>query len=355
MKKKINLGIIFGGRSVEHEISLLSAKNIVNAVNKKKYKVYLISIDKNGNWRLAKTIKIDKKDPLIFLVPKKNKAEIINLTTNQPIANLDVIFPALHGTDGEDGSIQGFLRLCQIPFVGSNVLGSAIGMDKEITKRLLQQVNIPVAKFIVVTKDLLNKISFKKIKNKLGLPFFVKPASLGSSVGVNKVKNIKQFKKAIKEAFHYDNKILIEECIDGREIECAVLGNEKPIASLPGEIVPTHEFYSYEAKYLDENGAFFKIPAPLPKPLSQKIQKLAIKTFKVLRAEGMARIDFFLKKNGDLLINEINTIPGFTKISMYPKLFEISGIPQKILIEKLIQLAFQRSKKENKLNRSFIN
>ena len=227
------------------------------------------------------------------------------------------------------------------PFVGCRVLGSAIGMDKEATKRLLREVGIPVAKFITIYGS-PTSIDWKKIKKELGMPVFVKPANSGSSVGISKAKNEKQFREAVKLAFVHDNKILIEEYIKDREIECAVLGNESPIASTLGEVIPKHEFYSYEAKYIDPNGAVLEIPAKIPKKLADKIQKLAIKTFKALYCEGMARVDFFLKENGEILVNEINTIPGFTKISMYPKLWEASGIRYSDLIDKLIELAIEK-------------
>lgn len=322
MKKKIRLAIIFGGRSAEHEVSIRSAKNVFEAIDKTKYEVTLIEIDKSGGWDLNK------------------------------LSGNDVAFPILHGPYGEDGTIQGMLKLMNLPFVGASVLGSALGMDKDAMKKLLNQAGIPTAKFLVFQKGELNKIKFEDIKNKLGLPFFVKPANLGSSVGITKVKSEKEFKKAIDNAFEFDNKILIEEYLKRREIECSVLGNENPIASIPGEIIPQHEFYSYEAKYLDENGAILKVPAKLPKWIVKKVQDLAIKTFKTLCCEGMARVDFFLKDNGELVVNEMNTIPGFTNISMYPKLWEASGISYKDLIDQLITLALQRFKRDSKLKTS---
>ena len=327
MPKKIRVGLLFGGRSVEHEISLLSAKNVAQALDKKKYDVAFIKIDKQG---------------ACF-----SKTEIF-----KSIQSVDVLFPILHGTFGEDGTVQGLLKLANIPFVGSGVLGSAVCMDKDIMKRILRDAEIPISNFMIVHDFEKDKITFGDIQNKLGVPFFIKPANSGSSVGIHKVKEKKDFEKTLKDAFQYDRKVLIEEYIQGREIECAVLGNEAPIASAPGEIIPQHEFYSYEAKYLDEKGALLKVPADLSEDIVKKIQDLSIRSYKALCCEGMARVDFFLRDE-EVLVNELNTIPGFTKISMYPKMWEVSGISYSQLIDKLIQLALDRFKKEKKLKTSF--
>ncbi|MBI3019614.1 MAG: D-alanine--D-alanine ligase [Deltaproteobacteria bacterium] len=327
MSKKIRVGLLFGGRSVEHEISLLSAKNVAQALDKKKYDISFIKIDKQG-------------------------ACFSKIAIYKSFQSVDVIFPILHGTFGEDGTVQGLLKLANIPFVGSNVLGSAVCMDKDIMKRVLREAGIPISDFITVQDFEKDKITFEEIQNKLGIPFFIKPANSGSSVGIHKVKEKKDFEKALKDAFQYDRKVLIEEYIQGREIECAVLGNEAPIASAPGEIIPKHEFYSYEAKYLDEEGALLKAPADLPEDIVRKIQNLAIQAYKVLCCEGMARVDFFLRDE-EVLVNELNTIPGFTKISMYPRMWKVSGISYGQLIDKLIQLALDRFKKEQKLKTSF--
>lgn len=315
-KKKLRIGILFGGKSAEHEVSLASAKNIINALDKKRYQITSKKIPKNGKFSF------------------------------DSLKKLDVIFPVLHGPFGEDGSIQGLLKLAGVPYVGAGVLGSAIGMDKDIMKKILRDAGLPIAKFITV--KMADRPSFAKVKNILGLPVFVKPANMGSSVGVSKVKNEKEFKKALNDAFKYDNKILIEENIDGRELECAVLGNDHPMASMVGEIVPNQEFYSYDAKYIDE-GSVAQIPAKIEKKTAKKIQELSLKTFRVLNCEGLARVDFFLKKNGSIFINEINTIPGFTNISMYPKLWEASGISQTKLLDRLIDLAIERFDSENRL------
>ena len=259
---------------------------------------------------------------------------------------MDVVFPVLHGPFGEDGSMQGLLKILNIPFVGPSVLGSAVGMDKDVMKKLLKEGGVLIGKFITLHKG--EKILFKDIKKTLGLPIFIKPANMGSSVGVSKVKNEKEWDSALLEAFKYDTKIVIEEMIYGREIECSVLGNADPIASLPGEIIANQDFYSYDAKYIDK-GSVSVIPAKLDEKTTKKVKELAVKTFKVLNCEGMGRVDFFVKKNGAVLVNEINTIPGFTDISMYPKLWEASGISLKNLLDQLIFLAIERFEREAKL------
>jgi len=325
--KKINLVILFGGKSVEHEVSVQSARNIVQAIDKRKYNIKLVSIDKKGVW------------------PPSTVAHLFS-------KKIDVVFPILHGPFGEDGTIQGLLKFANVPFVGTGVLGSAVGMDKDVMKRLLRDNGLPIAKFLVYKSHEREKIIFEKVKRVLGLPFFVKPANLGSSVGVTKVRNKHEFIAALASAFLYDSKILIEEYIKGKEIECSILGNKKPIASVCGEVTPNHDFYSYEAKYLDENGALLSIPANISKQLMKKIQRLALEAYKVLCCEGMARVDFFVTKNEKVFINEINTIPGFTAISMYPKLWGASGIPYAKLIDILIKLAIGRFNKEQKLKTS---
>lgn len=364
MSKKIRVGIIFGGRSAEHEVSLQSAKNIIQALDEEKYEKVLIGIDKNGQWFLndATALLLNADNPKLIalnnasakkvgLVATKHSGNLISL--NKPNRNfkIDVFFPVLHGPFGEDGTIQGIFKLFNVPFVGCSVLSSALGMDKDVQKRLLNHAGVKTAKFLCFREA--SQIKFSKVNSELGLPLFVKPANLGSSVGVSKVTNAPEFDKAIKEAFLYDSKILIEEYIKGREIECSVLGNDSPIASLPGEVIPTHEFYSYEAKYINENGAVLDIPANLPKATVLKVQETAIKAFKALCCEGMARVDMFLTESSDVLINEINTIPGFTKISMYPKLWEASGLPCKNLLDRLIELAIDRFKTEAKFKSSF--
>jgi len=361
MARKIRVGILFGGRSAEHEVSLQSAKNIIDAIDTNKYEVVLIGIDKKGQWHLNEESQfllpavesglpeLPEKGENLALVPGKEDEQLVALSGQQRLGSLDVIFPVLHGPFGEDGTVQGLLKLANVAFVGAGVLGSAVGMDKDVMKRLLRDAGIPVARFIVANRNSLKQIGFDEARAQLGLPLFVKPANLGSSVGISKVKDHEEFERAVREAFHYDHKILIEECVDGREIECSVLGNDNPIASVPGEILPRHEFYSYEAKYLDENGAALEIPAKLLSETAEHIRQLAIKTFTVLCCEGMARVDFFLRNGEEIIVNEINTIPGFTRISMYPKLWEATGISYCELIDRLIQLALERFQREQRL------
>lgn len=365
MSQKIRVGILFGGKSAEHEVSLQSAKSIVEAIDKNKYEIVLIGIDKQGQWYLnevsrfllhaddPRLIALNRSDEQVALVPKEGENQLVSLSRHQALGPIDVIFPVLHGPYGEDGTVQGLLKLFNIPFVGAGVLGSAVGMDKDVMKRLLRDAGLPIPKFLVFHKESLDEIDFDQVKKQLGSPFFLKPANLGSSVGIHKVKDESSFKPALIDAFQYDTKILIEEYISGREIECSVLGNENPIASIPGEIIPQHEFYSYEAKYIDEHGATLQIPAPLAPALVEQFQTLSIKAYQVLCCEGMARVDFFLRDEKEIFISEINTIPGFTKISMYPKLWEASGIPYPDLIDRLIQLALERFERERKLKISY--
>jgi D-alanine-D-alanine ligase len=324
MQRKIRVGILFGGKSAEHEVSLQSARNVAEAIDKEKYEVVEIKIEKDGKWSLSWDQLVEEK--------------------------FDVIFPILHGPFGEDGTVQGLLKLAGIPFVGAGVLGSAVGMDKDVMKRLLREAGIPIGKYLVLREG--EKIAFKKVVAALKTPFFVKPANMGSSVGVSKVSSQKEYKEALTEALQFDRKIILEENIQSREIECSVLGNDNPKASVPGEVIVHDAFYSYNTKYIHAEGATLAIPANLPKTKIKEIQKLAVETFKVLNCEGLGRVDFFLKKNGKLYVNEINTIPGFTSVSMYPKLWEASGIGYAELIDILIQLAIERFEKESKLKTS---
>ena len=361
MNRKTRIGILFGGRSAEHEVSVQSAKNIFQAINKEKYEVVLIGINKEGRWRLRKTselsllsevfsiTRLNREDEGAVLIPEEREGNLLPFFSERELKKVDVVFPVLHGPYGEDGTIQGLLELANIPYVGAGVLGSAVGMDKDVMKRLLREAGIPVVKFLAFDRSSLKEIDFGRVRDELGLPLFVKPANLGSSIGMNKIKKKEQFQPALKEAFQYDNKILIEEYIKGREIECSVLGNHDPIASLPGEVLPQHEFYSYKAKYLDARGAILKVPAKLSPTLTGEIQNLSLRAFKVMCCQGMARVDFFLKNNEEIIVNELNTIPGFTRISMYPKLWEASGIPYPKLIDRLIQLALERFEEKKKL------
>ncbi|MBN1348129.1 D-alanine--D-alanine ligase [candidate division KSB1 bacterium] len=366
MAKKVRVGILFGGKSAEHEVALQSAKNIIEAIDRNKYEVVLIGIDKRGHWHLnesshyllnennPKLIALNKANTdTVALVPTDNKTQLVVVREGRMTGTLDVVFPVLHGPFGEDGTIQGLLKLLGVPFVGADVLGSAVGMDKDVMKRLLRDAGLPIPKFLVFDLNTRSGIQFRNVVDQLGLPFFVKPANLGSSVGINKVSAEADFSFSIDDAFKYDNKILIEQFIKGREIECSVLGNYEPISSLPGEVIPKHDFYSYQAKYIDENGAMLEIPAKLPNHLVTQIQYLAIRAFKTLCCWGMARVDLFLTPDEQIFINEINTIPGFTRISMYPKLWEATGISNTELIDRLIQLALEKYKTEKKLKSSY--
>jgi len=360
---KIRVGVLFGGKSAEHEISLLSAKNVIEALDKNKYEPVLIGIDKSGRWLMGepsrfllnssdpKLIAINKADSKFVALIPQSKGRLTSLGPGPLDKTVDVVFPVLHGPLGEDGTIQGLLKLANVPFVGAGVLGSAVGMDKDVMKRLLRDADIPIPKFLVFSHG--EKPDFNSMTRTLGLPVFVKPANLGSSVGITKAKDEPGFRKAVQVAYRYDTKILIEEAVLGREIECAVLGNDQPTASVPGEIIPHHEFYDYEAKYVDENGARLEAPAKLSPEMVKRVQDLAIHTFKTLNCEGMGRVDLFLKTDGTLLVNEINTIPGFTKISMYPRLWGLSGISYVQLIDKLIELAMQRFQREQDLKTTY--
>jgi D-alanine-D-alanine ligase len=361
--KKVNVGILFGGKSAEHEVSLQSAKNVVDALDRGKYRPVLIGIDKSGKWYFhdqatfllnadnPRLIKLNKSDDGIALVPQ-SEGKISSLSGGEMKETIDVVFPILHGTFGEDGTVQGLLKLADIPFVGAGVLGSAVGMDKDVMKRLLRDADVPIGRFIVCrVEERLPR--YDEVRSKLEVPFFVKPANMGSSVGVHKVFDEGGFQEALFDAFQYDSKIVMEEFIKGREIECSVLGNHDPVASVPGEVISAHEFYSYEAKYIDDNGATLEIPAKLPRHTTERIKELAVTTFKVLSCEGLARVDFFLEKDDKVIVNEINTIPGFTSISMYPMLWKASGISYPELIDRLIQLAFERYEREKKLKTSY--
>jgi len=366
MSSKLRVAVLFGGRSAEHEVSLQSARNVIRAIDTAKYDVLPIGIDKQGTWRLLETahgldapdtatdpIALDRIGEPVTLAPRDGRPEVLRLADGSSAGPLDVVFPVLHGPFGEDGTVQGLLKLANVPFVGAGVLGSAVGMDKDVMKRLLRDAGIPIPRFLVCDRATAADIRFADLTGTLGAPLFVKPANLGSSVGVTKVGTERELRAALSDALRYDNKLIIEQSIAGRELECSVLGNEEPIASIPGEIVPHHAFYSYEAKYLDADGAALEIPAHLSAPLTRRVQELAVRTFKVLCCAGLARVDFFLRDGDELLVNEINTIPGFTKISMYPKLWEASGVPPAELIDRLIQLALARFRVERALQTSF--
>jgi D-alanine-D-alanine ligase len=359
MAKKINVGILFGGKSAEHEVSLQSARNVFDAIDRNKYNPIPIGIDKRGRWLLngeskfllnpgdPKRISLNSAGDEVALIPESGGI-VSNLSAPSRELAVDVVFPILHGPFGEDGTVQGLLKLADIPFVGAGVLASAAGMDKDVMKRLLRDAGLPIGKFKTV-KSPEALPGFSSLTAELGLPVFIKPANMGSSVGVSKVHNETEYAVAVEVAFRFDRKIIIEEFIPGRELECSVLGNETPVASVPGEVKPSHEFYSYDAKYLDENGAVLEIPARIPPETVKRIQEFAVRTFEVLECEGLGRVDFFLKDSGEIIVNEINTMPGFTRISMYPKLWEASGISYSRLIDRLIELAITRFEREKKL------
>ncbi len=357
-QQKIRVGILFGGKSAEHEVSLRSAKNVADAINKDKYEVVLIGISKSGTWLLPDQAQflLNGDDPKKIALNTEQSTETAltpqssGTLASQALPPLDVVFPILHGPMGEDGTVQGLLKLANVPFVGPDVLGSAVGMDKDIMKRLLRDAGIPISKFKAFEKE--DAIDFDEVSTELGLPMFVKPANMGSSVGVGKVKTKEQFDDIVADAFKYDTKIIIEEFIDGRELECAVLGNQNPKASVIGEISPNQEFYSYDAKYIDEDGADLAIPANIDPEIAKEMQEMSIKTFKVLCCEGLSRVDCFLTKDNQLYVNEINTIPGFTKISMYPQLWEATGISYADLIDQLITLAIERFDRQKNLQTS---
>ncbi|MGB9472112.1 MAG: D-alanine--D-alanine ligase family protein [Candidatus Acidiferrum sp.] len=348
-KKLLRVGVFFGGRSGEHEVSLVSAASVIRGLDPDKYEAVPIGITKDGHWLIgegaAKMLpEVLKTGRRVMLTADPTEAALMPLDRGAGAQRLDVIFPVLHGTYGEDGTIQGMLDLAGLPYVGAGVLGSAIGMDKDVAKRLCQAAAIPVVPWVTVHRWEWEKDPAavkSQIEEEFPYPVFVKPATLGSSVGMTKVHNVGELGTAMDLACEFGMKILVEKAVSAREIEVSVLGNHEPKASVPGEIVPHREFYDYTAKYL-EDGTQLVIPAQLKPAQVQKIQSLAVQAFRALELSGMARVDFFLEKKGNkLYLNEVNTIPGFTSISMYPKLWEASGISFRQLIDKLIDLAFE--------------
>lgn len=360
MKKRIAL--IFGGKSAEHEVSLNSAKNIYNAIDKAKYDTALIGVSKKGTWYLFKDAEVFKKfkaledenlqnENRICMICEQETPYLFSLKTQEKLA-IDCAFPIIHGTMGEDGTLQGYFKIVNLPFVGCSVLSSAVGMDKEYMKRLMTEAGIANSKYVLLKKS--EPTPYAEVVKKIGNPFFIKPANAGSSVGVHKIKTELDYQTKLKDSFQYDHKVIAEEFIEGREVECSVMGlNQAPKASLPGELIVKHEFYSYEAKYLDANGAEIVIPARLDERQTSEIRQLAVKTFKTLGCDGLTRVDFFLKKNGQIYVNEINTLPGFTQISMYPKMWEATGLSYQNLISELIELAFAKHTQEAQLKLNF--
>lgn len=361
-KDRLKVGVIFGGRSGEHEVSLISANSVIGALNPDKYEVIPIGITRQGSWNVGVLPemmiedKSENKQKAGIEFKSNNKASLTCDPTYKGLVllenpkaesqiKLDVLFPVTHGTYGEDGTLQGMLELAGLPYVGCGVLASAAGMDKTFAKRLFRDAGLKVAPFIELLRNKwrVNPTGLaEKVIRTVGLPCFVKPVNSGSSVGISKAATKEELMAAIDLAARFDRKILVETCIEGREIEVSVLGNDNPIASVPGEIVPCNEFYDYNAKYLD-NKSELKIPADFGFEITESIRALAIKAYKALDCSGMARVDFFLEKGTNcLIINEINTIPGFTSVSMYPKLWEATGISYNELVDKLVELAIER-------------
>lgn len=357
MKKKVS--IIFGGKSTEHEVSLNSASNIFNAVDTTQFDPILLGMDKQGDWFYnaaypTSNINLPNHDFFqnatpVFLDRRDGEICIVGKEQNTVIDNFEVAFSIIHGTGGEDGNLQGFFNTMGVPFVGPDVLGSSLCMDKDVTKRILRESNIPLAKSITLLKLKKDTITYEQAEKELGVPLFVKPCNAGSSVGVSKVTDKATFEKAIDHAFQFDHKLLIEEAVVGKEIECAVLGNEEPKTSVVGEIVATKDFYSYDAKYKDADAAVLKIPAKIDEAISSQIRNIAVEAFKATCCEGLARVDFFLRADNTFVINEINTLPGFTEISMYPKMWEATGTSYADLITNLIELGLARHERNSAL------
>jgi len=377
---KIRVAVLYGGRSGEHEVSLISATNVIENLDRSKFEIIPIGIDQQGGWYLGdevlkkelagqRVLQLQQLDEKMLFNPNllgKNIQELQMASIKKSTASVrpfDVVFPVIHGTLCEDGTIQGLLESADIPYVGCGVLASAIGMDKDVSKRLMQDANIPVAKYLVIKRgqwDRHPQQFCQDVIKQLPFPVFVKPANTGSSVGVHKVKSAEELSVAIVDAFRYDTKVIVEQGIDAIELEVAVLesdvyGND-PIVSVVGEIRPSHEFYSYAAKYLDQHGAESIIPAPVSPEIQEETRQLASKIFNVLECEGMARVDLFLERHTNrLYFNEVNTIPGFTQISMYPKLMEASGVSYKELLTHLVMLAIKRHDRKSKLSREYVS
>lgn len=374
MNRRIRLGILFGGRSGEHEVSLTSSASVIKALDPAKYEVVPIGITREGHWRVgagalqllpeAGAVAAATALPLQKVLESGQQVtpsadpsgpQLVPLDASSlarsPRPQVDVIFPVLHGTFGEDGTVQGLLELAGIPYVGAGVLGSAAGMDKDVMKRLFRDAGLPVVPWELVLRGDWQKDAAgvrRRIEKKLRYPLFIKPANLGSSVGISKVHNARELPAAMDLAAQYDRKILVEKAVSGREIECSVLGNDRPVASVAGEVIPVNEFYDYEAKYLKE-GSELIIPARLSARKTKHVQELAVRAFQAIDCAGMARVDFLMDgKTGKVFVNEINTIPGFTPISMYPKLWEASGLPYPKLLDRLIELALERHREKTR-------
>jgi len=390
-RNPLRIGVIFGGRSGEHEVSLMSARSVLAALDPHKYIVTQIGITHTGEWLAGENVldALVGGDPeLRTLVPERGNLRALSPATLLPdptykglqvlrttdsgqiletLTDLDVVFPVLHGTFGEDGTIQGLLELADMAYVGAGVVGSAVGMDKGIFKDVMHSQGVPVVESVVVLRseietnmpDVLSKAeSFSALKysarRQAAYPLFVKPANLGSSVGITKCLSRSDLVEGLLEAARYDRRVLIERGVNGREIEVSVLGNDDPQASVPGEILPSREFYSYEAKYVDGTSGLL-IPAPIPERTADQVRELAVRAYRAIDCAGMARVDFLLDKDsGELYLNEVNTIPGFTQISMYPKLWEASGLPYPALVDRLVELALERKAERDRTERRFL-
>ena len=351
MAKKLKVALIYGGKSVEHEISIRSAKNVAAQIDKNKFEVILLGISKSGVWYLNESIdtQIEKGNPVVITL-NAAAPTIIDQHKNQTFT-IDVAFPILHGTDGEDGAIQGLFKALGIPVVGSGVLGSAISMDKIISKRILRESGVSVANYLAFNKSEKGRIKYSYVVAKLGLPFMIKSASLGSSVGVSKVKNENDFVQALEESFKYDSMVIMEQFIKGRELECAVMGNSDPKAAMPCEVVlvKDYDFYTYTAKYLDDEAVRIDLPAKIDENVMEKIRTASVEAYKALRCEDFARVDLFLTQDGTIYINEINTIPGFTSVSMFPMMWQHMGMKYSELISELINHCIERNTIQNSL------
>jgi D-alanine-D-alanine ligase len=363
MSRKLRIGVLFGGRSGEHEVSLVSATSVLQALDREKYDVVPIGITPEGKWissgqalRLLKEKAGAEQEPERFLAPEPNRRALMAVD-GAAGEGLDVVFPVLHGMFGEDGTVQGLFELAGIPYVGAGVLGSALGLDKIVQKQLFAQAGLPIARYLWVLSrecvDTASRVAARAQKT-LRFPMFVKPANTGSSVGITKAHTRKELLEGLAVAARFDRKVIVEEGVnDIREIECAVLGNDVPEVSVPGEIVPSNEFYDYDAKYVDGKSAAI-IPAKLPAAVTRRIREIAARAFMVLDCSGMARVDFFVtRRRHRVYLNEINTIPGFTSISMYPKLWEASGLSYSRLLDRLIQLALDRHNERSSLQHSY--
>ncbi|OGO91842.1 MAG: D-alanine--D-alanine ligase A [Coxiella sp. RIFCSPHIGHO2_12_FULL_44_14] len=366
MSEKLRLTILCGGQSTEHAVSISSAKNIVKALNPNKYIISVIYITHEGQWFLLdSTDHFIREEPSVLLAAGKGEPITVLLGENKALWQsrrdadrhypVDCVFPMIHGTMGEDGALQGLLEFLSVPYVGADVQSSALCIEKDVTKRLLRQAGIPTPDWHTIYPNDAWDTLFPELSVRFGKTLFVKPASLGSSVCTVPVSNTAEFNAAVARAFMHDERVLIEPRIYGREVECAVLGNAHPKASLPGEIIVHRDYYSYEAKYLDPQGATLQVPAILPEDVTHTIQQIAIRAFKTLHCWGMARVDFFIEQNKTVLVNELNTVPGFTDISMYPMMWEASGLSYRDLLDQLIELAIERSQYRRALKKIYIH